>query len=283
MSEVRRRPKVQSVSSAVLSAATTGAVMVASRALASAVSSLISSRQQMPHQMPRLIQPAAALRSQPVSVPAVGNLPPMEAAKATTLLRAAARPYLVQNPLALEPSLVALRQAATLAQVNRAERVLTAALECEHQTVFMSALTQACENAYRQIGFDALETASAPGRLVRVIGTDPAGRTLVTEIETSAEGEPQVATEVVGVSDGSCHAILDAFDRALEAQGVRSGPPRRKYTGGVCQLAAAREFVRRKVQKGSFDTGRDTANEREAVRRMQRLNAARPARIQQRG
>jgi hypothetical protein len=92
-----------------------------------------------------------------------------------------------------------------------------------------------------------------------------------------------MATEVVGISDGSCHAILDGFDRALEAQGVRAGPPRRKYTGGVCQLAAAQEFVRRKVRKSSPPPAQQVQpGEEQAVRRAQRLNTARPARIQQR-
>jgi len=282
MSEVRTRPKIHSVSSAVVSAAAPDAIIAASRVLASAVPSLTSVPLGLLHHTPSLIQPAAALRSQPVNVPTVGNLPPVEAAKATTLLRLAARPYLVQNPAALEPSLEALKQARTLAQVSRAERLVAAALECEHQVVFVSALTRACENACRQIGFGAVEIV--PGKTVRVLATDPNGRTLVTEIEGSAEGEPRMATEVVGISDGSCHAILDAFDRALEAQGVRAGSPQRQLTGGVCQLAAAREFVRRKVRKSSPPLAWQVqpGTERE-VRRAQRLNTARRERIQLRG
>ncbi len=219
-----------------------------------------------------------------MKVPVVGNLPPIEAAKATALLRAAARPYLVQAPVTLEGSLARLQQARTLEEVWHAERLLMAALENEHQTVFISALAQACGKACREIGFGTIETTITAGRVARVIATDPAGRTLVTEIEGSAEGEPAMATEVVGLSDDSCHAILDAFDMAMEAQGVRAGPPRRKHTGGVSQLAAAREFVRRKVHKGSISAERNTAGSgEEAVRRAQRLNATRLAPVQQRG
>jgi hypothetical protein len=53
----------------------------------------------------------------------------------------------------------------------------------------------------------------------------------------------------MGVTDGSCNEILDAFDRALEEAGVRAAPPKRKYTGGVCELAAARDYVLRKVRR----------------------------------
>lgn len=283
MSEVRTRPRVQGVSSAVLSAAAAGAVVAASQVLASAVSSLVSLRRDVPREIPPLIQPVTAVRGQAVEVPDVANLPPIEAAKASALLRVVARPYLVQNPAALEAPLAALNQARTLGQVRQAEALLTAALESQHQAAFVSALKQACENACREIGFNAIEATSVPGRVVRVIATDPAGRTLVTEIEGNAEMEPRMATEVVGVSDDSCHGILDRFDRALEAQGVRGSAVRRKFTGGVCQLAAAREFVRRKVRKSSLPPAqRAQLEEKQALRRVQGLNKAHPARVQRR-
>jgi hypothetical protein len=41
--------------------------------------------------------------------------------------------------------------------------------------------------------------------------------------------------------------LLNEFDKALEEEGVRSIPPERRHTGGVCQLAATCEFLRRKV------------------------------------
>jgi hypothetical protein len=90
------------------------------------------------------------------------------------------------------------------------------------------------------------------------VATDPAGRSLVTEIGTLPSGEASLTTEVVGVRDGSCGQILDRFDATLERLGVHAGPPQRRSTGGVCELAAARDLLRKKAL-GS-------------VRRAQRLN-----------
>ena len=106
---------------------------------------------------------------------------------------------------------------------------------------------------------------------MRVIATDPAGRTLVTEIVNSRDGEPGLETEVVGVTDGSCNPILDAFDKALEAEGVHSAPPTRKFTGGVCELAAAREFVRKKISQGQSSgiKASSSNNDIQQLRRMQ--------------
>ena len=54
---------------------------------------------------------------------------------------------------------------------------------------------------------------------------------------------------MVGFTDGRCHATLNRFDAAMEAQGVRTeGLPDRKWTGGVCELSMARDFIRRKVE-----------------------------------
>ncbi len=75
------------------------------------------------------------------------------------------------------------------------------------------------------------------------------------------------------MSDNSCVALMDAFDRALEQQGVRVAPRRRKSTGGIAELAAAREFLRRKPPvKGAGQAAGES--ERSDARR-RRLNARR--------
>jgi hypothetical protein len=71
----------------------------------------------------------------------------------------------------------------------------------------------------------------------------------VTEIGTAIDRETTIATEVIGMSDPSCGQILDEFNQALAEAGVRSSPPERKSTGGVCELEAAKEFIRRQPVK----------------------------------
>lgn len=80
-----------------------------------------------------------------------------------------------------------------------------------------------------------------------------------------------MTTEIVGISDGSCKHIMDIFDRALRNQGVKSSIPKRRFTGGVCEMAAAKEFVQSKVKRESPGTLSKNDNKRN-IRRTQRLN-----------
>ncbi len=76
--------------------------------------------------------------------------------------------------------------------------------------------------------------------------------------------------------DGSCNLILEAFYKALESEGVRAQSPKRKYTGGVCELAAVRDFLARKITR--VQTEKIKANNFAPVndsKRQQRLNKKR--------
>src|SRR5881296_1013405 len=125
------------------------------------------------------------------------------------------------------------------------------AMEDRHQTVMTSALVAACRNASIAAGFPSVETASGIDGATRVIAADAAGRVLITEIHSSVDREPSMETEVVGVTDGSCVHILDEFDRALDEQGVRATSKDRKWTGGVCELEFAKQFLG-KIQPASI-------------------------------
>ena len=172
------------------------------------------------------------------------RLPSVEAVRLSGLLHLASAPFVVQNPVLVEQRLSALLSAQTLDEAVAARRTLTQAVHAGHRQAFSGAVAQACSNAARQIGFDRVEmTASRHGE-VRVVAQNDLGQALVAEIRSGASSDPSLAAEVVGVRDGSCRQIMDAFERALAAQGVRYAPPRRRPTGGVCQLEAARALLR---------------------------------------
>jgi hypothetical protein len=197
-------------------------------------------------------------------------LPPTETAKLALLSAVSATPFLVAPGVKLDAHVEALRCASSVAEVNRAGLALMGALEMSHQQVFAGALSVACANAALKLGFTPIESVAAPSGIVRLVATDPTGRALVTEIGTADDGGTDIRTEVFGVADGTCNQLLDAFDKALEDEGVRADPPRRTITGGVCQLAATRDFVRRKVKPRGANA---QASEREAAapRRGRRL------------
>lgn len=197
-----------------------------------------------------------------------------ERTKLLTLATLAGSPYHLQNPEALHAPMLALQNAGTLRDAQRAGAVLLQAAGEEHTALLRESLRLACAGASMKVGFTKVEAMSAAGGLMRVVATDEAGRSLVSEIRCDRDREPSVETEVVGVFDRSCERLLDAFDEALEAEGVRaSGPPQRKYTGGVVELDASREFVRRKVRRPAAQTasaGPDAGKRTDRVR--QRLN-----------
>ncbi|AFZ11535.1 hypothetical protein Cri9333_0589 [Crinalium epipsammum PCC 9333] len=280
MSSISSRPRVQSVS---LNTVAKNAVFT-SQVITSAVNFLSSQAVKAYKQVAQSLQlstvntiePVASLRAeyqlqqqQITTALSPYNLSATESIQLTALLTAA--PYVVESNLKIQQPLQALQLSTEPSAARQAQNLLLQAVEASHHQVFLETLKVACTNAAVQIGFTSVQTMASLVGTVRLVATDAQGRSLVTEINGDINSQPSIATEVVGVSDGSCNAILDEFDRALEAAGVRAAVPTRKFTGGVCELAAAREFVRKKVkpQSTSRVTNTNSPNDK---RRIQRLN-----------
>jgi hypothetical protein len=172
------------------------------------------------------------------------KLTALESTKLETLMALGVTPYACE-PATLQPSIKALMEAGTRAEADKAAKQLVIAAECGHREFLAQALITACRNASLEAGFPHLETTLGLDGATRVIGTDSDGRALITEMRTDQHEEFLVETEVVGVTDRSCVTIMDRFDLALEKQGVRTDTPVRKATSGVCELAAAKEFLQR--------------------------------------
>lgn len=264
MSTVSRRPRVKSISSAVLEAAAMSCVEAVGTLVSSAIRALDAtsrnawsqSTQKLPSRDVPAILPISSIRAQmPVVSEGIRQelaqyrLQPVESAKLTTLMTLQAAPYACEATIMQAP-MQALVQAATETEVAKASRRLMDVVQNGHQQVMTRALATACHNASVQSGFTCVETTPGIDGSIRVIASDVAGRALVTEIRADQEREPSLETEVVGVTDGSCIGILDQFDRALEEQGVRAGTSDRKWTGGVCELSAAKELLK-KIRPGA--------------------------------
>ena len=253
MSSVSTRNKANTIESVAVPA---GAIVVGAClfGLAKGLSTLASavfkeSNELNVNDKPPCLKSAARIRAE--SVPLLftgsgeGNL---EVLKTETFRQLAAQPFLVSNQAELKSSLTAIYRAKSLAELKTAHQSAIARLESGHQQIFSTALSEAGKRAALKIGFQKLESLPSPlASVARFAATDALGRTLITEISAPAGGDVRIETEVVGVSDGSCSRILDDFDQALEAEGVRSQPAKRKYTGGVCELAAVRDFLKRKI------------------------------------
>lgn len=186
----------------------------------------------------------------------------------------ATAPFLVESRTEIEKVIVKLDCAGTISEFKTVHREAVAKLESGHQRIFSTALLDAGKRAALKIGFAKIESLpSSLSSVARFAATDSSGKTIVTEINAPIGGDTRIETEVIGVSDGSCNQILDAFDAALEAEGVRSQPASRKFTGGVCELSAVRDFVNRKIALPTTDeTETEDFTGSNDVKRRQRLN-----------
>lgn len=259
MSTVSRRPRVRSISSAVLEAATIECVETVGTIIEDAIRSFSETSRSIWDKSAEALSTRTLPTVLPLSsingqIPMVREgihrelaqyrLTALESAKLETLMALQIIPYACE-PTDLQSSMRALMEAVTQTGAEKAAKQLFTSAERSHQATLTQALVTACGNASVEAGFPHLETTLGLDGATRVIATDSDGRALITEVRTDRDAEIQVETEVVGVTDGSCVNIMDRFDSALEKQGVRTHTPVRKATSGICELTAAKEFLKK--------------------------------------
>ena len=136
-------------------------------------------------------------------------LPAADKVKITTLHELAASHCIVEPQAGLRERVENLQAARTEAEALAARGALLDSLEQAHRELFAHSLSEACALASSSAGFERIETCHS-GQMLRVVATDSKGRALISEIRPNGEGEYDLATEVVGVSDGSCHSYSTA-------------------------------------------------------------------------
>lgn len=221
------------------------------------------------------LRSVATLRSETPLEMTLSKGQELDSLKKQAFKQLANKPLLTANRMELEQSLMKLDRAKTLTEFISTHTDMLTKLEDGHQKIFSTALLEAGKRAALKIGFGKIEALRSPvSTTIRFAATDALGRSLVTEISAPKDRDVRIETEVVGVSDGSCHSILDDFDKALEAEGVRSQPAKRKVTGGVCELAAVRAFVEKEVAPTAATNvaNKPTEITNDAVKRVRRLN-----------
>lgn len=277
MSEVSSRPRVRSITSRAVDVHTIGSVAVG-RVVTEALRGLGEAFTTQPSlecsRIDRLVaSPEAAARLVELRVETATRIAP--GADRVLAEKAAALLAISQAPLAVRPAAVAsqiglLMSASTVQAVRQAEHDLVQTIKSEHSQVVSEALAVSCRQASIDAGFVEVETTVGASGDIRIVATDASGRALVSEIHEGDDTHaPSIETEVVGFTDGRCHAILDRFDAGMEAQGVRiDGSPERKWTGGICELTMARDFIRRKVEPSVRERESSHTMRTRPVRRM---------------
>ncbi len=280
MSTISRRPHVKSITSTLLVTTALRCVEAVTTLVDDAVRALDAANGKEMAQARRSTSQPSASTILPASV-IVAQLPairheiaqqlsnhqrtPLQLAKLEGLLTLQSAPF-VCDPALLQAPIQAVASATTETAVLEATHRLLTTAATAHCQVMADALVLACRHASIDAGFPSVETSLSVDGRIRVIASDDAGRALVTEIHNPPNHQLSLETEVVGVTDGSCVAILDKFDRALMDQGVSSTASERKWTGGVCELGAAKDLLQ-KVQASA-------KRKKDALQRARKLNSS---------
>lgn len=201
------------------------------------------------------------------------KLSQIDALRISTLSALSQHALVLENPQAVNASLHMMRTASTITEAKQAQQQLMREILTQHNQVLTNTLKGACVNALRRIGFSSIQTRQGMDEKVRIAASNGRGKTLVTEIETDPRREPSISTEIVSGCDSETPAILDAFDKALEEEGVRSSAPIREETGGICRLETAKDFVGSRVRPAATSEAPCTTASDEGARRSQRLNS----------
>ena len=111
----------------------------------------------------------------------------------------------------------------------------------EHQLAFRQTLTDAISRACRKLEFGSFHQAGD-----QLVAEDRNGRALAVQIRDDGA----MRAEVLGVADGSCHAVLDRFLRALADEGVKIAKINdRRWTGGSPHTQAGVRWAAKKGAK----------------------------------
>jgi ribosomal protein S28E/S33 len=194
----------------------------------------------------------------------------LDTAKVTTMATLAVTPYRTTESVKIQQCVDQLVIASSAQQVQLVQQQLLQALEAGNQQVLVQSLVHVVNQASVKAGFAQVKVDIFKGNH-RVIATNFIGQALITEID--ATDQVNITTEVIGVTDGSCSGILDRFEQALLEEGVvRDGSPERKFTGGVVDLDAAKDFIRshvkpKKVASSDRTKSAATSEEQAAINR----------------
>ncbi len=240
MSAVTRRPRVRAVRSAPMSES----------APHTQVTSLPRSRRE---------QLAAERRVIASSRASAGG--PLEVRIAAARAGIAAAAFAVPSD-ALEQWLQPLAAAATEPEFEQARVELQRRVEGAHLAALSDSVAAACRRASDAAGFHDIDVR--PHRFaagIRVVATDALGRALVSEVVVNGD-DVGVDTEVIGVADGTCGGILDAFDRALEGEGVTGESTRAYKEAGTCarESATSSAPTSSATRRSSSTAGRSTTS-----------------------
>jgi len=176
------------------------------------------------------------------------QMAPLAVEKTAAIAAILSAPLVAEDAARVQTALHAVDAARTTSELQTARTKLREVVNSEHGAAWLNCLQEITQSAFTAIGFQPLPADLRSPHELRLSAVNTDGKVLVSELRLDHDGTPSMATEVVNGCGPECESILARFEAVL-AERVRGTKPVRKPTGGVCQLDAAVDFVKRRVRR----------------------------------
>jgi hypothetical protein len=153
---------------------------------------------------------------------------------------------LLVSPKQIKGELQILSNSSEITQAKVAIHTLKDKMINEHQLNLERLICQSVEQSAIEQGFTNIETVRERN-VTKVIATDQIGHALISEIKDDSDG-CVINSEVAGYFDGSCHKILNDFEKALVAKGIQGDIIECHKTYGIPLLETTKSFLNRSYQ-----------------------------------
>jgi hypothetical protein len=164
--------------------------------------------------------------------------------------------YVIENKEVITEKIADVITASSVHTKAKVESLMND-VERQHTQVYSREVAAVIAEASREIGFANVQIEynnASP----EILAQDAKGRALRSEIHIDHKSKVlSLVSETIGISDGSCRDVMEAFSKALAEHGVKSSATDRKWTGGQCWLPRSRDAEQRlKRQRKAEEVGR---------------------------
>ncbi|GAB1472708.1 hypothetical protein MASR2M69_01490 [Bacteroidota bacterium] len=147
---------------------------------------------------------------------------PVVARKATLLTTLKKMDFKVKENASINSSLKAMFEAKDLKTLNAGIKTVMHKLEVSHTEVFAENIATACAIASKNIGFR--EVSKTFRSKLEVIASNNQGQRILSEISLDTKtNQVNANTETIGITDGSCTAIIQNFNEELRKMNIKIG------------------------------------------------------------
>lgn len=168
------------------------------------------------------------------------GISPLMAKKASLILALSKMDFKISANTPVKSKLQAIIDTQDVKSANTQIKTLMQTLEASHTEVFSKNIALACAIASQKVGFKKVNIKTVNGKL-EVLTTNHFGQHLLSEINVDSKTNIVNAhSDTIGITDGSCGAIMKQFNEELRKMNIKIGNEKSRFTGGVCHMTYAR-------------------------------------------